>query len=74
MGKILYRMQEWAADRFSFVQYPKVRRERADRVSGSWAGSLLKWLVFAILMWWLWAPVLLVVAFLVLASFGNQPS
>lgn len=67
-------MQAWAADRFSFVQYPKIRRANAQVSSGSWAGTVLKWLVFAILMWWLWAPVLLIVGFFVLASFGNQPS
>lgn len=67
-------MQEWAADRFSFVQYPKIRRAKVERESGSWAGTLLKWLVFTILMWWLWAPVVLVVGFFVLASLGSQPS
>ncbi|EON13156.1 hypothetical protein [Pandoraea sp. SD6-2] len=74
MGKFLYRMHEWAAERFSFVQYPRIRRTKVERVSGSWAGPLLKWLVFVILMWWLWAPVVLIVGFFVLASFGSQPS
>ncbi|OXS89548.1 hypothetical protein B7H01_19855 [Pandoraea apista] len=59
MGNILDRMHEWAAERFSFVQYPKIHPAQPRPSPRASAVMQLKWLIFAALMWWLWAPVLL---------------
>lgn len=46
------RIHEWAADRFSFVQYPQLRRAPV-----TWDGLIdraFKWGLLAWLMWLIW--------------------
>jgi len=55
------RVHEWAADHFSFVQYPKPRRVFAS-YGPSWIDRLFKWGLFGWLMAIIWGGALLWVA------------
>ncbi|MEN2672544.1 hypothetical protein [Herbaspirillum huttiense] len=74
MKNFLYRLQEMAADKIPWVQYPNVSRVR-HRPSAYGASSTPKLdivlkIIFAVMGFWvLFAPVLAVLAFFLLPAF-----
>lgn len=71
-----FRLQEWLAERVSWVQYPKqhfIPRNHGAKRPDDWLDKLLRWMMFGYVMWWILAPVLAVIAFFVIASFGELP-
>lgn len=62
-----YRLQEWAADRFSWVQYPVARKrgDRTDKIDAAVRYGLLGWL-----LWSIWAVPLAVLGALIFVIFG----
>jgi hypothetical protein len=64
---LIRRAHEWAADRFSFVQYPRPYRVRRVIERSDWTTTALKWMAFGFGMYLIWGGLLLVLGCILIA-------
>ena len=69
MRKALQRLQTAAADRWSFIEHPRLYR-RPVRRRRDLVGPAFKWMIFLAAMWWVWAPIALAAAIIAITVLG----
>ncbi|EXF96290.1 hypothetical protein HK44_020695 [Pseudomonas fluorescens HK44] len=66
-----FRVQEWLASRTKRAQYPKqkfIPKNQVAQKELDWLDKIGRLMIFAVAMWWIFGPVIIVVGFFAIAA------